>query len=125
MAKKKPNCKGCGLCCIFAGHVFVDPEDVKREPRLKELGKPVACSIQLNLSIGKQHGEVYPARPGRKASRPHHECVFLNTRRNCSIYATRPDVCRTFIPGNRGCVVALDRGYKRGFKRGVRDKLWD
>lgn len=114
--KKTPNCKGCGMCCIFAGFVYASPELAKLEPKVKERGKWTGWD--WNLSVGKQHGET-------RNGNPHCECVFLTTRRTCSIYANRPGCCSSFRPGGFDCVEALDRAHRHGFKKGVRNSRWD
>jgi Fe-S-cluster containining protein len=68
-------CSHCGSCCI-SPNVSVIPSDLEREPRLKPFEFEGRQCISANVE----------------------RCPFLTEEHLCSIYETRPMVCRKFKP---------------------------
>jgi len=72
----------------------VTPEDAEREPRIKERG---TCL--------DGHGELPPDEIMWGLNDIDHggDCVFLAGGNRCTIYDTRPDMCRAFGPHCASC----------------------
>lgn len=88
------NCDGCGACCKTFP-IFVTDEDAVLEPRLRSEGQRNSNSSQHPICL-------YPL--------PFHEaCCFLTTELQCSIYETRPQVCRDVEAGGPSCQEARRR----------------
>ncbi len=88
------ECACCGACCRTF-HVFASEEDAEREPRIRSEAVALAEWLRTDERVYR----LFPL--------PFHEaCSFLGEGARCDIYATRPDVCRTFAPGNAQCAEA-------------------
>jgi Fe-S-cluster containining protein len=82
----------CGECCRRL-IVEVDLDDAEREPKIKERCEPIYTDEQLTES-GKPELEGYLL---NKTGGESHACTFLDESSNlCTIYETRPWVCRVF-----------------------------
>ncbi len=84
MSGARPDCQSCGLCCRRpVGPPMPYPEDIER--RAAE-GRP----------------EIAPRLRGRRGD----ACPFLSVGLGfrCSIYSTRPLVCRHFAAGGSACL---------------------
>ncbi len=82
----------CGECCRRL-IVEVGLEDAEREPKIKERCSPIYAPPEFTES-GKPELEGYML---NKTEGDSHACTFLDTTTNlCSIYETRPWVCRVF-----------------------------
>jgi hypothetical protein len=78
----------CGHCCRLIVEVRV--EDAEREPRIREMGSPIYEDGRVTKTgepelIGYL---LYKA--------PSYACAFLDAQNLCSIYPTRPLLCRLF-----------------------------
>ena len=72
--------------------IEVSLEDAERDPKIKERGSPIFTPAELTAS-GMRETEGYVLNTKEKE----YACVFLDLETNlCSIYATRPRVCRLF-----------------------------
>ena len=72
--------------------IEVDLDDAKREPRIAERGSPIYTPPERTES-GKEELEGYLLNDAKNG----YACTFLDTSTNlCSIYDTRPWVCRIF-----------------------------
>jgi Fe-S-cluster containining protein len=89
-------CDGCGACC-GAFHIFASKTDADREPRILARSKP----LPLSLAQPGWSRQLFPL-PFLRA------CGFLDEAKRCTIYATRPDVCRDFAAGAPQCQLARD-----------------
>jgi len=94
------RCRRCGSCCRSL-IVEAYARDLRREPRL----------------LGKSLGPFRPDPSDKDWRRvlkclilagPGKACGFLTADDLCSIYATRPDVCRRFEPSTENCSRSLD-----------------
>lgn len=86
----KSDCR-CAACCR---HLIIEVriEDAEREPKIRERGSPIYTDALLTES-GKPELEGYLLN-GRS---PDMACVFLDqATNNCTIYETRPLLCRLF-----------------------------
>lgn len=91
------ECDGCGACCR-TWPVFVFEADADREPRIAAQGrrepdrsrKP-PWTYHLNFEAGNL------------------ACCFLASDQRCSIYETRPKLCRDFTAGSIQCQEARQR----------------
>src|SRR2546426_9873212 len=81
------GCTGCGNCCTGApGYVWVKEKEIEALARL------------LGLSV-QAFGKRYLRRVGARYSlleRARGECVFYRDGGGCTVYAARPEQCRTF-----------------------------
>lgn len=83
------ECDRCGACCR-SFIVEADFDDAQREPLIAARGK---------LMDG--HGRI-PLQDAAWCLAAGEPCVFLTDNR-CTIYATRPGVCRDFDAGSQQC----------------------
>jgi Fe-S-cluster containining protein len=91
------ECDGCGACC-HTYPIFAAESDAHREPRITAEGKRLAPWLEMP----QWRYQLFPL--------PFHTtCCFLDTEKRCSIYATRPDVCRQFAAGSDQCQEARAR----------------
>jgi Fe-S-cluster containining protein len=91
-------CEGChARCCTLP--VEASPEDMVRLGFLSE-DEARGSMKKVTRALGKQ-GVVRHYREKSRlftlAQRPNGDCVFLGAEtRKCTVYETRPDVCRRF-----------------------------
>lgn len=98
------DCQSCGACCVgnldAKSYVHLFDVDVARLPaewrgRLVPL-RPIAGAAPFALATHDSAGlDVCVALRG-----------VVGDRVSCSIYEARPDACRGFEPGARGCLEA-------------------
>lgn len=85
------ECDGCGACCRTF-RVLVSAEDAARERRIA--GE--ARELPDHQATPLWRFQLFPL--------PFHEaCCFLDEALRCTIYATRPRVCREFAAGGERC----------------------
>jgi Fe-S-cluster containining protein len=85
------DCDGCGACCCTFP-IFAAESDALREPRIRNEGR----RLPLWLATPQWDYQLFPL--------PFHEsCCFLDGENRCTIYATRPNVCRRFEAGSAQC----------------------
>lgn len=91
------TCDLCGACCkTFA--IFVAFNDATREPRIALEGR----RLPAWQGTATWEFQLFPL--------PFHEsCCFLDNNKQCVIYPTRPDVCRSFAAGGEQCQEARQR----------------
>jgi Fe-S-cluster containining protein len=85
------ECDGCAACCgTYA--IFASREDAQREPRIAAETQELAAWLET------------PEWAYRLFPLPFHEaCCFLDDEGRCTIYATRPQICREFAAGSEDC----------------------
>ena len=85
------ECDGCGACCrVFP--VYASAADGLCQPRIREEARQLQPWLQT------------PERAYRLFPLPFHEtCCFLDAENRCTIYDTRPSICREFAPGSDQC----------------------
>jgi Fe-S-cluster containining protein len=99
----------CGECCRRL-LIEVSQEDAEREPKIKERGDPIYADPRLTRS-GKPELEGYLLNRKENA----YACTFLDpTTSLCSIYETRPWVCRVFDCDGQGKEQLIQLGYRPG-----------
>jgi Fe-S-cluster containining protein len=91
------ECDGCGACCRTFP-IFASESDAEREPRVAAEGR----RLPQQLAGDEWHYRLFPL-PFLEA------CTFLDNDDRCSIYSTRPDVCRRFAAGSEQCHQARER----------------
>ena len=91
------ECDGCGACCRTFP-IFAAETDAVREPRIVQEGRKLSDS--LGSPTWRYQLFLLPF---------HQACCFLNESQRCTIYETRPDVCRTFTAGSTQCQEARER----------------
>lgn len=96
----KSECN-CGQCCRLI--IEVELHDAEREPRIKELGSPLESPLD---GSGKREVVGYMLN-----SRSDYACVFLGQDNRCSIYPTRPLVCRLFDCNGEGKEQLIELGW--------------
>lgn len=91
------ECDGCGACCQTFP-IFAAEADTVREPRIAQESRKLPDS----LGSPSWRYQLYPL--------PFHQsCCFLDHDQRCTIYPTRPDVCRKFEAGSQQCHEARER----------------
>jgi Fe-S-cluster containining protein len=91
------DCNGCGACCRKYP-LFASKADAEREPRIR------AEAFELPERAQDEHRAYELHRlPFREM------CIFLDRNKRCTIYATRPTMCRRFISGHKECQEARER----------------
>lgn len=98
--RKAPDCQGCGLCCK---HLIVELccRDVEREPQLAAVSRLFRDCQSEPCGIDPSSGEMVHDDPCRYV--PYGPCPMLQEDGRCSIYSTRPSVCREFRRGGTRC----------------------
>ncbi|MBN2567994.1 MAG: YkgJ family cysteine cluster protein [Deltaproteobacteria bacterium] len=97
MKKKRVTiCMRCGKCCLSNLFFYITDDDIERWKR--EGRKDILHIIENRQAVwGGDH--FVSARDGTFM----HGCPFLewkDGRHSCSIYQTRPRVCRDYLPGS-------------------------
>lgn len=87
----------CGACCRTFP-VLVSIGDSRREPRIEA----EACPIEPWNRTSEWEFRLHPLPFSRG-------CLFLDENDSCSVYKTRPDVCRIFDAGSEQCSEARGR----------------
>lgn len=103
------DCRACGACCIGGldtgqGWADCNADDVKRmSPVVRDQLVPIR-------QRGMAWNDRTAATPTVMTEAFGGVCKFLRgtpgKRVSCRIYATRPNVCKSFQPGSRGCLDA-------------------
>lgn len=97
MKKKRVTiCMRCGKCCLSNLFFYITDDDTER---WKREGRKDILHIIENLQAVWGGDHFVSARDGTFM----HGCPFLEWkegRHNCSIYQTRPRVCRNYLPGS-------------------------
>ena len=90
------KCDQCGMCCrsLF---IFIGPEDLQREPRLKKAVSPLKNRPEEQALFG-EFSNKYLLSAGWAIP-----CPFLGDDNLCEIYETRPENCRTWEPDKNWC----------------------
>jgi Fe-S-cluster containining protein len=110
-----PEACRCGLCCeVF--RVEATLADADREPRIAEQCTPLFAHVDVEgEAVQTEEVVAYVLNRGGLAGSP---CVFLERdsfeRGVCSIYETRPDVCRRFDCSGEGERQLVALGYLPG-----------
>lgn len=82
------NCQKCGYCCMTL-ILEASYEDGKREPRIFKEGTMLNLDDPLEERVWSINGFETKDFP----------CIFLDQETNlCTIYRTRPQMCRDFEP---------------------------
>lgn len=90
-------CDMCGACCQTFP-VLVSIGDARREPRIAQ----EACAVEPWHRSEEWEYKLHPLPFSRG-------CLYLNENNRCSIYETRPDVCRVVEAGGEQCAEARAR----------------
>jgi Fe-S-cluster containining protein len=91
------DCDNCGACCKTFP-IFAANGDADREPRIRS----ETLKLANHIATPDYAYRLFPL--------PFHEtCCFLDTDSRCTIYASRPDVCRRFAAGSEQCQEARRR----------------
>ena len=99
----------CGECCRNLV-IEVELDDAEREPRIKERGSPISLPAELTESGRKELAGYLLNSPENGNA-----CTFLDRSTNlCSIYDTRPWVCRVFDCDGEGREQLIQLGVPPG-----------
>lgn len=91
------DCAACGLCCTeYGGDLHIYEEDLRRWRQER------ATQVLVRLQVV---GETATAWHSPDDGDREHACPFLSSGEpfRCSIYPTRPLVCRHFANGGSAC----------------------
>lgn len=92
MAETLFECDQCGACCRKLIVEIVEA-DVVREPRLREVARPIRKAAYV--MFGDEEPPDYMLTCGKP-------CPMLNGNQ-CSIHDTKPHVCAAFSAGSEQC----------------------
>lgn len=81
-------CAGCGACCRWGGSVLLTDADI--ELMAEHLKIPVQGFIDDHTRLAPNRIQL------ALLDQPNGSCAFLDTNGRCSVYAARPEQCRTF-----------------------------
>ena len=84
---KQFKCSGCGECCRWTGSVLLTDQDLSEIARHLGVSEPDFIERHTRLAPNRQQLALLDQSDG--------SCAFLAGDR-CSIYAARPEQCRTF-----------------------------
>ncbi|HON38573.1 MAG: YkgJ family cysteine cluster protein [Desulfomonilia bacterium] len=90
------ECSRCGMCCLADMIAYVTPEDLNRWKR--ENRQDILHIIENEQAVWL--GDHFIS---SRTGRPIYGCPFLEMKDGlfaCSIYETRPRVCRDYQPGS-------------------------
>ena len=103
------DCRSCGACCMSVGvstdildHGYADviPGDIER----------MSPHVRRQLREFFVDGEMQYATRAKQQSSGAYACRYLRgtpgKRCSCTIYVTRPEICRTFRVGGAACLAA-------------------
>jgi len=91
------DCTQCGACCRCFP-IFASAADSEREPRIRSETR----RVEPHLATTDKVYQLFPL-PFQE------QCAFLKPDQLCTIYATRPAVCRRFEAGSSQCIEARER----------------
>jgi len=96
---KEQTCQRCGKCCK-SNTIELTQADLDREPRLLTVSHPVKPSEQEKYNPYGIYCRLVrlPENNGT--------CPLYKDGIGCSIYDTRPSVCRDYIPSHYNCLMA-------------------
>lgn len=96
--KNRPyTCDSCGACCKTFP-IRVSKEDGSREPLIAAHALVVPAWEQSEEYYYQLHPLAFCT-----------GCLFLGENNLCSVYETRPEVCRRFAAGSDQCQEARER----------------
>jgi uncharacterized protein len=91
------ECDGCGACCCTYP-IFASSDDAALEPRITGESQ----KLPAHLETPRWAYRLFPL--------PFHDrCCFLDLDCRCTVYSTRPQVCREFAAGSEPCQQARAR----------------
>ncbi len=79
-------CTRCGACCTGEGYVWVTPERIARIAGFLGL-EPQAFAARYVRRVGDRLSLI---------EKPNTDCVFWQQDSGCTVYAVRPEQCRSF-----------------------------
>lgn len=91
------DCTRCGACCRCFP-IFASEADATRETRIRSESR----QLEAHLATPDKAYQLFPL-PFQE------QCAFLRPDQLCSIYETRPEVCRRFTAGSPQCIEARER----------------
>jgi Fe-S-cluster containining protein len=89
------DCEACAACCR-KNHVELERADIRR---FRDAGREEL----LRPPFTRRDGNKLVLRLLRSG-----DCRHLRVDLRCSIYAIRPEACRTFPPGSEGCLFSRE-----------------
>lgn len=97
------TCRSCGACCVAPAddptYVSVDRKDLARLPK---------SFVRLHVVKGAISTSTREYKSGPLDGADVCTCVALKgnvgSRVSCSVYDSRPEVCRVFTPGKPACL---------------------
>lgn len=84
---KRFSCSGCGECCRWPGSVVLTEQDIAVLSDHLEMESVAFIARHTRLAPNRKHLALLDQQDG--------SCAFLQGDQ-CSIYAARPEQCRTF-----------------------------
>ena len=94
---KEHTCQRCGKCCS-AYIITLTQEDLDREPKLLTVSSPITPSEQEIRDRDKTYCRT------TNTTEFNRRCPLYKDGVGCSIYDTRPNVCRNYRPSFYACL---------------------
>jgi len=104
---KEQVCERCGECCS-AYVIQLTQKDLDREPKLFDVSHPIKSFEQVTRNPDGVYCRLV------NTDNKNRKCPLYEDSIGCTIYETRPDVCRDFIPSHYSCLCS--RLASAGFK---------
>jgi Fe-S-cluster containining protein len=102
------ECDGCGACCRTFP-IFASEADARREPRIALEGRKLPEALATQEYVYQLYPLPFPE-----------GCSFLDGEDRCTIYDSRPDVCRRLcrrrraVPGGTAAAEVAGAGAAHG-----------
>jgi len=95
---KKDLCRSCWASCCHGMAVEVSVPDLIRLGLLDE--EEASENLRAAVRRLNRRGILRPSRPEAVVfvlrQKRNRDCLFLDEKRRCTVYATRPEICRQF-----------------------------
>ena len=88
MMKNSFECKQCGACCKWEGHVHLLEKDICRIAECLEISIDEFINGYCEIASNRQGLCLKDNENG--------VCIFLDEKMKCRVYDSRPEQCRQF-----------------------------
>lgn len=99
LVSRNRTCNKCGKCCSIY-KLLLTQDDLDREPKLIASSCAIDQSVQERFNIDKKYRRIINTIESSQ------QCHFYAEGIGCSIYESRPEMCRNYIPTLNNCIKA-------------------
>jgi Fe-S-cluster containining protein len=93
------TCNRCGMCCSMY-EIALTEHDLDREPELNAVSRPIQKFEREGYCINDKYNRIVNTIGSSR------RCPFYKDGFGCSIYKSRPEICRDYIPTLSNCLKA-------------------